>query len=284
VQADLSLLCPEWQGCGASSSVHRSAMTLAGSFGGLDRFTLADAPVSDHLTTREGVLGLDSIAPRFRRLIETLRHEGPERLFHIGGTCGTELAPVGYLNERLGGTLAVVWLDAHGDLNTPASSPSGHFHGMVLRTLLGHGPDRLTRVLRRPLRPAQVFLAGTRDLDPPEAQYVTGAGISITTSDELATPGVLVTRIRDAGFRQVYVHLDLDVLDPARFAHSLMQTPGGVSPDTLAAAIRALNEAFDLVGFSVVEFRQESPDGLAAVRTLLRETGVRIGALSSLNP
>jgi arginase len=47
----------------------------------------------------------------------------------VGGTCGVEAAPVAYLNERYAGDLAIVWFDAHGDLNAPDTSPSGHFHG-----------------------------------------------------------------------------------------------------------------------------------------------------------
>ena len=57
----------------------------------------------------------------------------------IGGTCGAEIAPVAYLNNHYESDLAILWFDAHGDLNTPKTSLSGHFHGMVLRTLLGEG-------------------------------------------------------------------------------------------------------------------------------------------------
>ena len=96
----------------------------------------------------------------------------------VGGTCGVEAAPVAYLNEQYDGDLAIVWFDAHGDLNAPATSPSGHFHGMVLRTLLGEGPHEYVGELRRPLRPAQLFLAGTRDLDPEESAYILRAGRS----------------------------------------------------------------------------------------------------------
>src|SRR6476659_3005821 len=119
-----------------------------------------------------GVLGLSTIAPRFQNTIRDLRERNPCRILIVGGTCGAEVAPIGYLNEKYDGDLAVIWLDAHEDLNTPASSPSGHFHGMALRTLLGEGPDEYVSFLSRPLTPAQVFLAGSRDLDLPERVFI----------------------------------------------------------------------------------------------------------------
>ena len=63
----------------------------------------------------------------------------PSRVFTVGGDCGVEVQPVSHASACYPG-LAVVWFDAHADLNCPSSSPSGHFHGMPVRTLLGEGP------------------------------------------------------------------------------------------------------------------------------------------------
>jgi arginase len=279
MSGDLSLLNPEWQGYGVDAAVYDGAVSVVRTLFGDAGFVRIDVPAAEALAVRDGVLGLSSIAPRFRHTLDDLRRRAPDRILHVGGTCGAELAPVAWLNERYAGDLAVVWLDAHGDLNTPASSPSGHFHGMALRTLLGQGPVSLTAALRRPLVPRQVFLAGTRDLDSPEAQFVTSAGISVTTCDELAAPEVLVERIRSAGHDHVYVHLDLDVLDPSIFPDALMPTPGGITPAAVASAIRALNDAHDVVGLSVVEYCQRSAGGLPQIGQTLRDAGVRIGAL-----
>ena len=175
------------------------------------------------------MLGLHSIAPRFLKTLEELQATSPAKIFMVGGTCGTEVAPVGYLNDKYQGNLAVVWFDAHGDLNTPTSSPSGHFHGMALRTLLGDGPVEFTGVLRRPLNPQQVFLAGLAIQDPPEVAYCSEMAISISPPEEFTTPDILVSRIRERGFTNVYLHLDLDVLNPDSFPNSLMHTPGGPS-------------------------------------------------------
>ena len=270
----LYLLYPEWQGSGKSPAVQAGATTIATRlFPGVP-FLEIGSPAAEPLGRADGVVGLASIVPRFRDAIARLRDAAPDRILTIGGTCGVEAAPVGWLNERCAGDLAVVWLDAHADLNTPASSPSGHFHGMVLRTLLGDGPEAFTRELRRPLDARQVFLAATRDLDPPEAQFISDRAISVTPPADFGDPRRLVDRIRAAGFTRVYLHLDLDALSPRDFPDTLMRTPGGPSLDEVCAMMRSLAAAFDVAGASVVEYIHGSEASLAALRALLRCSGL----------
>lgn len=255
--------------------MQHGALTIARELFPDTDFLNVESPAEETLHRDGGVIGLRSIAPRFRDAIARLRSAAPDRILTIGGTCGVEAAPVGYLNERYEGDLAVVWLDAHGDLNTPDSSPSGHFHGMVLRTLLGEGPDEYVGELQRPLRPAQVFLAATRDLDPPEREFIARAGISITPPESLATPQLLVERIRSRGLTRAYLHLDLDALNPAEFPDTLMQTPGGPALADVRHVMQALAGAFDVVGASIVEYVHRSDESLRTLEALLATSGVR---------
>lgn len=277
---DVSLLLPEWQGYGVDAGVASGARQIATLFDP-GTFLEIEAPDEEALTVEQGVLGLSSIAARARRTLAALDERGPSRVFTVGGTCGVELAPVSYLNSRYRGDLAVVWLDAHADLNTPESSPSGHFHGMVLRTLLGAGPAALVEMLRRPLLPAQVVLAGARDLDRGEITYVSDAALSLLSPADALVPDRIAGRIRAGGLTRVYVHLDLDVLDPIEFPDALVATPNGLSRDNVVATVRELAARFDVVGFSVVEFRPRSADALARLAQLLDRCGIEIGALGS---
>ncbi|MEZ5316225.1 MAG: arginase family protein [Vicinamibacterales bacterium] len=276
---DLSLLLPEWQGSATDAAVAQGARALAAHLG-VDRFVEIDAPDDETLEVRHGVIGLGSIAPRFARALEAIRERQPARIFTVGGTCGVELAPVSYLNDRYRGDLAVVWLDAHADLNTPETSPSGRFHGMVLRTLLGAGPAVLVDALPRRLSPGQVVLAGARDLDRDEAAFVSDSAVSLLPPADLLVPDRVTGRIRAAGFTRVYVHLDLDVLDPAAFPDTLVPAAGGASIDQVVETVAALDAALDVVGFSVVEFRPRSADAVTRVARLLERCGVTIGALA----
>ena len=137
----------------------------------------------------------------------------PERPLVLGGCCCAHVGAVEGLatrHERLG----VVWLDAHGDLNTPETSPSGNLWGMPLRMLLDSGT----------VHPADVVLVGARNLDPPEKEFIAASGL----------------RSGEAGLREaleqvdaVYVALDCDVLDPDDDVRSFMPEPGGLTlPET----------------------------------------------------
>jgi len=115
----------------------------------------------------------------------------PERPVVLGGCCCSHIGAVeglGARHERLG----VIWLDAHGDLNTPESSPSGNQWGMPLRMLLDGGAVDV----------ADVALVGARNLDPPEIEFIDAAGIDDDVDRVLGQVSA------------VYVALDCDVLDP----------------------------------------------------------------------
>ena len=274
----LRLLHPEWQGYGLGAGVHRGATALASALAAEgafltpahSAFLTIDAPEHETLQVVDGVLGLDSIAARLDRTMAELRRLAPDRILMIGGTCGVEVGPVAYLNERYAGDLAVFWLDAHADLNTPASSPSGHFHGMPLRTLLGEGPAACTRHVARPLGVDQVFLVGVREFDPPEADFVRRHGIPVLDDDVFRDPSRLIALARARGFRRAYVHFDVDVLNPEGFPSALMHAPGGGPPLAQAvSAIGALTGAFDAVGLSVLEYCERDPAWTATLARAL---------------
>ncbi len=193
----------------------------------------------------------------------------------LGGTCGAEIAPIAWLNSKYDGNLAVVWLDAHGDLNTPASSPSGHFHGMALRMLMGEGDAELLRLVPLPLRPEQVTLAGTRDLDPPESEYVARTGLVALGPEALANTGVVVTAVGRSSAANLYIHLDLDFLDPNDFPAVLVPTEGGITLDALAPIIGALSSSFNVVGASVVEFAPGDSAAAGRIASFIERSGLR---------
>jgi arginase len=155
----------------------------------------------------------------------------------IGGDCGVELVPIGVARYRYGPGLGVAWFDAHPDLNTAASSPSGAFHGMVLRSLFGEGDPEFAA--DPALTPGNVALAGTRVLDPDEQAAIT-RGLVVTSVDALT------------GVEKLYVHVDLDVLDPAEFAGLNYPEPDGWTIERLVAELDALAR-FEVVGAGITE-------------------------------
>jgi len=263
------LLYPEWQGYGVDASVHHGAIAMARALFPDTIFARIESPIDEALTVSGGVLGLSSIAARFRGSLARLRASWPDVVITVGGTCGVEAAPVAYLNERYAGDLAIVWFDAHGDLNAPDTSPSGHFHGMVLRTLLGDGPPEYVAELRRPLEPRQIFLAGTRDLDREESAYIRDAGISVTPPEAFVDPHAVAAAVRARGFRHVYLHLDMDCFRPDEFPDTLMRAAGGPALASVADMLTELRAAFQVAGFSLVEYVERGGRSLDKLRGLM---------------
>lgn len=150
----------------------------------------------------------------------------------VSGDCTTSLGIVAGL-QRAGLDPGIVWFDAHGDVQTPETTASGYLGGMPLRLLAGYRPGLIATALGlRPVPERRIVLAGARDLDPPEAAYLAGAAISragVVDLDPAAMPD-----------GPLYVHLDLDVIDPAFLPGLLNATPGGAAPAGVADALGRL--------------------------------------------
>lgn len=171
----------------------------------------------------------------------------------IGGDCGVELAAIEH--SAAGRDTVVVWIDAHPDLNTPDTSPTGAFHGMVLRTLLGDGPAELVPAV--PLRSDRVILVGTRALDDAESDYVDASGIVLLGPTGLSAES-LTDAILASGAAEVYLHIDLDVLDPAEFASLSYPEPFGLTVQHVLDLVIAARTALPLAGAGITEFAPSS--------------------------
>jgi arginase len=270
----LKLLYPEWQGFGANNRANEGAFTVHEAFSQGNKFVEIDVPQKEHLLVEDGILGRSSIVKNSKRAFDRLDVEKPDKIFMIGGTCGSEIVPVAYLNQHYHQDLAVLWFDAHGDLNTAENSPSGHFHGMVLRTLIGDGDQLLSKFVPYPLSAAQVTLAGVRDLDAPEVEYASEANISIIPPDGLTDSRLVIAAVERFGSSNVYIHLDLDFFNPEDFRGSQCPTSGGLTVNQFAPILSDLNSNYNVVGLSVVEFASINSYMAARIRSLFEKSGI----------
>jgi len=159
----------------------------------------------------------------------------------IGGDCLTAIGTLGGLD---GAAAGIVWIDAHGDFNTPATTPSGYLGGMPLAALAGRCLPALTAAagLRAPVPEERTALLGDRDLDPPEHAALAASQVAVLTSAQLrdetgALPPILARLGRQG---PVSVHIDVDVLDPAVMPGVAYPAPGGLSLAELEALLRAV--------------------------------------------
>lgn len=246
------VVVPQWQGSGSTRAMRLvdGAEAIRGDLPSAAT-RVVEIPLEAGDSQGSGVHRLSSLAIVRDRTLESLAGIQGAALT-IGGDCGVELAAI---QHAAAPDVAVVWFDAHPDLNTPESSPSGAFSGMVLRTLLGDGPDLL--VPPHPLSPSRIVLAGTRDLDEGEAAYVAEAGMAVLGAEEV-TPESLVAAVEATGATRVYIHIDLDVLDPADLEGLAAPLPFGVRAAALVEGVRALRERFELAGAGIAAFAPAS--------------------------
>ncbi len=178
----------------------------------------------------------------------------------IGGDCGIALAAVEHAARTHPGDLAVVWFDAHPDLHTPETSPSGGFCGMVLRAISGEGPAELKLAAASSVSLDHVLLAGIRDVDDAEDVLLQERGLVSVSCSELTDPAALVTAVAKMGAKHVFVHIDLDVLDPSALDGLSDLIPFGLSVADLGGAITALRAEFVLAGATITGFAPASPE------------------------
>ncbi len=154
--------------------------------------------------------------------------------------------------------VGLIWVDAHADVNTPATSPSGNIHGMPLATLLGRGHDILTAISTKKLRPENTALIGIRNIDDEEKRILRETGIKYYSMRDIDEKGMF-TVMREAiafasnGTSGIHVSFDIDGIDP-RYAPGV-STPvsGGLTLREAHLCLEMLSETQKLVSLEFVE-------------------------------
>jgi arginase len=191
------------------------------------------------------------------RLVAQASREGRTPIV-LGGDHSVALGTLGGL-AATHGPGAALWLDAHGDLNTPETSPSGNVHGMPLAAALGRaGPEFESETWPLPaVDPARVSLIGVRALDEGERSFVRAAGMAVATMTDVdrrgveAVVGEALDRAGGAPF--VHVSLDMDVVDPDVAPGVGTPVRGGLSYREAHLAMELVAESGRLGSLEIVE-------------------------------
>lgn len=263
------LVVPQWQGSDSSRALRlRDGAEALRAELPLTATLTVDVPLGAGHSEGTGVHRLSAVRRVRDATLEVLASlSGP--VITIGGDRGVELASISHAVQSQDG-VCLVWLGAHASLHTPASSPTGAFHGMVLRTLLGDGTGELVPPVA--LTPLRVVLAGTRAVDSTENEYLESAAITMLAPDEL-TPEALLTAIHGTGATSIYLHVDLDVLDPSQLNGVADPEPFGVSLNALVELIGQARARFPLAGAGVTEFApatdKEAEEDMAGILRII---------------
>ncbi len=202
-------------------------------------------------------------ADPFERMGELYRHlaDFVAVTDHPASYAGDCVSSIGVLAglERRGVRPTLLWMDAHGDFNTPETSPSGFPGGMPLAMLTGRGNQTIVDAVGlTPLADSQVVLVDARDLDPAEGAALAASGIDRATVEQLIS-----NPLPDG---PLYVHLDTDIVDPADMPALNYPVPNGPALASVHAAMTRLAATNRVVAFSVSSWNPALPGADIAAR------------------
>ncbi|WP_062982036.1 arginase family protein [Nocardia anaemiae] len=218
-----------------------------------DAVVTAELPDVDDPWARMAVL-YDAVADRVAE--SAIRGE---RAIVASGDCTTALGTVAGL-QRAGLDPALVWFDAHGDVQTLETSASGYHGGFPLRMLVGYGRHLMAdRIGLRDIPEERAVLVGGRDLDPPEVEYLRTARIRHRPVDDLG----------DLPDGPLCLHVDFDVVTPDDLPGLLFPAPDGPTLDEVSAAVRAVLATGRVAAFGLACTWRDDASAAAHVRPLV---------------
>jgi arginase len=267
----LRLVWPQWQGAGTSSveafasefPLHVARRGYAVGAAVLEAVLpphdgpTVTAPVTmsdDGLEERDGVEAKVVILAQLERALDVIRQHDPARISTLGGECAVSVAPFAELARRYGDDLAVVWVDSHPDVGTPKSEYPG-YHAMAVAALTGHGDPDVQKLLPATVSPDRVALVGVHSLTDDDLPNIAEWGIRSFAPDELReSTRPLLDWIGATGCSRVAIHFDVDTIDSNEIVLGLGPEPGGLTSTEARRTITDIDEAADVVGFTIAEF------------------------------
>jgi arginase len=208
----------------------------------------------------------------------------------LGGDHSLAAGSVGASADFVAGRgkpLGLIWVDAHGDMNTPATTTSGNVHGMPLSALLGSEPLELARLGQRfpHVRADRTVLLGVRNLDDLEKQQIRRAKVHVFTMKDIDRDGIAVVMKRALAFASrgtagIHVSFDLDVCDPAIAPGVGTPVKGGLDYREAHMVMELIADSGRLIGLDLVEVNPvldtQNQTAILATELVLSAMGMRI--------
>jgi arginase len=235
---------------------------------------------------------LPQIAHTCARLAEIVERAAGEQKFPLvlGGDHSIAMGTVAGMSRHLRHQqrkLGMIWIDAHADMNTPESSPSGNIHGMPLACSVGLGPPELTHLAgySPAVEPGSVVIVGLRSVDEIERLSVRGAGVHAFTMRDIDERGMLaviqeaihLATLDTAGF---HLSIDMDAVDPSEAPGVGTPVPGGITYREAHLAMEIVCDSGQLTSLEIVEVNpvmdEANRTALLGVELALSAMGKRI--------
>jgi arginase len=235
---------------------------------------------------------LDEIAETCKDLAETVQKSLEENFFPLvlGGdhsiAAGAASGVASFFRKDKK-DIGYIWLDAHGDMNTPESSPSGNVHGMPLASIMGYGPTELVDLMgfKPKVEPGNIVIVGARDLDAQERKMMKKSGVHVFTMREIDERGmreVMSDALKYAmdDTAGISVSLDMDFVDPSDAPGVGTPVRGGVTYREAHLAMEMIADSESMASLEVVEINpvidEHNRTALLGVELILSALGKKI--------
>ncbi|MFW9778467.1 MAG: arginase family protein [Candidatus Heimdallarchaeota archaeon] len=187
----------------------------------------------------------------------------------LGGNCNTCFGTLAGLNTQ---DVGIVYLDAHGDFNTPETTLTGFFDGMPLAVATGQCHRDLWDQIADidPIAESQTVHLGGRDFDPPEKKLLDNSHVMVVNTADIKDKGIenaLLPVLKKLQKRvsEIYLHIDIDVIDPTEVPGVDYRTPDGLSSDDVLQIIQILNNRFSISAAALTAYNPEKDIGETTV-------------------
>jgi arginase len=206
------------------------------------------------LDKQDGIEAKETVVAQLAAALEVIGRYSPGRILTLGGECSVSVAPFSFLAEQYGDDLAVLWIDSHPDVGTPASHYTG-YHAMAVATLTGHGDPDVLRLLPATIDPHHVVLVGLHSWTDDDFPHIADWGITSFRPDDLRPSSQpLLSWLKTSGCSRVAIHFDVDVVDSNEIVFGLGAEPGGLTSNDVRRLVTDVRAVTDVVGLTIAEF------------------------------
>ncbi len=237
-----------------------------------------DAPAKDDMLTK-----IANINANLAKSVKNAIDEGYFPLV-LGGNCNNIL---GILGGIASSKIGIIYFDAHGDYNTPEISISGFFDGMPLAIATGQCyPDLLTQIGVLPIPESYTMHVGARDLDPKERELLESSEVQVVTTHDLKEDTQMrilhsaLTKLHSQ-VQEVYLHIDIDVIDPLEAPGVNYRTPNGLSLGEIEKAIKMIAANFRIKAAAITAYNPDHEEDEKTLQTGFHLLNVIADAVAS---
>jgi len=248
----IRIIMPQWQG--GNLEAYSLGAELLAFLSPKTNDKIINIPISPYnkLKNENGIMGRTQIKRQLNTAFDIIQEHSPQKIVTLGGDCLVSLAPFSYLSEKYKENFAILWLDAHPDVMTPKEYANSHAH--VLGALMGNGDKDLTSIVKNPVNPSKVLIAGINNPTPYENQFLKEHNICTYSPNEIKKDNCkkLENWIKKENIKHLAIHFDLDVLNYHNFRSLYFSNPNAKDGefDSVAKGKLEIAEVLNIIKFA----------------------------------